>query len=135
MAEFSDFLENEVLDDLFGGAAFTPAGTLYLALTTTTPSDTLTGATISEPAGGGYARAALSFTGTASGGSIAGPDTTAITFTNTGASWTIKGVAIVDSATATGSNVYCFDAGFTSVTIGTGEKLQFAADSITVSLT
>lgn len=131
MSEFSNYLEDELLDHVFAAATFTPQATLYLALTTTTPADTKTGSTITEPGTGGYARVALPF-GTSSGGSIS--SNTAITFTNSAtAAWAIKGIAIVDAATA--GNVYAYDDGLTSASIGLSEKIQFLSGNVTVTLT
>ena len=52
---FSNYLENKALDFLFGGSAFTPAGTVYASLHDSAPGET--GA--SEMTGGSYARQAL----------------------------------------------------------------------------
>ena len=40
MAGFSDYLEDKVLDHVFGGSAYTAPGTLYVGLFTAAPSDT-----------------------------------------------------------------------------------------------
>ena len=36
---FSNYLETEILDHVFGGAAYTAPSTLYVALYTATPND------------------------------------------------------------------------------------------------
>lgn len=133
MAEFSDYLEGELLDHAFSEGArlwTTPSTTLYLALLTATASDTNTGSTITEPTTGAYSRAAITFKA-ASGGSTLSSG--AITFTNTGAAWNVVGVAIVDATSA--GNMYCFDNDMTDATIGTSEKIQFVDEAITISLT
>jgi hypothetical protein len=53
---FSNYLEHAVLDYLFGVTSFTPSGTLYAGLSTTTPTDS--GTNFTEP-GSGYARAQI----------------------------------------------------------------------------
>ena len=53
MSGFSDYLEDKVLDHVFGGNAYTAPTTLYVALYTVAPSDTGGG---TEVSGGGYAR-------------------------------------------------------------------------------
>lgn len=136
MAEFSDYLEVELLDHAFGGAggAWTAPTTVYLALITATASDTDTCATITEPSTGGYARKTLSFAA-ASAGSKA--TNAAVTFTNGAATaWNVVGVAIVDSlaGVATTNKVLCFDNDMTDATINQSEKLQFASGDITISL-
>ncbi len=40
MAGFSDYLEDKVLDHVFGGNAYTAPATLYVALYTVAPTDT-----------------------------------------------------------------------------------------------
>ena len=39
MAGFSDYLEDKVLDHVFGGSAYTAPSPLYVALFTAAPSD------------------------------------------------------------------------------------------------
>lgn len=53
---FSDFLELEVLDHVFGNAAYTAPATISFGLWTATLTDASTGATAGEPAGSGYDR-------------------------------------------------------------------------------
>jgi len=59
MAGFSDYLEDKVLDHVFGGNAYTAPSTLYVALYTSAPSDTGGG---TEVSGGGYVRQTATFT-------------------------------------------------------------------------
>ena len=55
---FSDYLEDKVLEHVFGGNAFTAPSTLYVALFTVAPSDTGGG---TEVSGGAYARQTATF--------------------------------------------------------------------------
>lgn len=55
MGSFSDYWENEVLDHLFGKGNYSPP-TIYVGLSSTDPTDS--GAGLSEPSGGSYARVA-----------------------------------------------------------------------------
>ena len=55
MGSFGDFLENELLDHVFGAAAYAAPATLHMALSTADPLDDGTG--LVEPTGGAYARA------------------------------------------------------------------------------
>ena len=59
MAGFSDYLEDKVLDHVFGGNAYTAPSTLYVALYTVAPTDTGGG---TEVSGGSYARQSGAFT-------------------------------------------------------------------------
>lgn len=56
---FSDYLENEILNHLFGGADYARPATVYLALVTAAPNDASTGDTIVEADYTGYARLAI----------------------------------------------------------------------------
>ena len=56
MAAMTDYLENKVIDWMLRGQTFTPPATLYVALYTTTLTDSSAG---TEVTGGGYARVAL----------------------------------------------------------------------------
>ena len=47
MAGFSDYLEDKVLDRVFGGNAYTAPSTLYVALYTVAPTDTGGGTEVS----------------------------------------------------------------------------------------
>lgn len=55
---FTNFLEHAVLDYLFGLTTYTPSGTLYVALSTTTPTEAGTNFT-EPPSASGYARVAV----------------------------------------------------------------------------
>jgi len=54
---FTDYMENALLDHIFGGQSTPAVGTLYLALSSTTPSDD--GTNFTEPSEASYARAAI----------------------------------------------------------------------------
>ncbi|MGB2787845.1 MAG: hypothetical protein WBC13_00785 [Dokdonella sp.] len=63
MGKISNYLANELLDHVFN-AAYTPAATVYLALSTANPTDD--GSGMAEPSGNGYARQAITFGAAAS---------------------------------------------------------------------
>ncbi len=88
----SDARERVVADSQFGGGATTWApATWYLGLSTTTPADDGTGFT--EPAGGSYARVAVTNNATnfppatTTGGVTVKSNGTAFTFTNPTGNW------------------------------------------------
>jgi len=98
---FTDYLENEVLDHILGGADYTRPATVYIALSTTQPSDNGSGFT--EPAVGSYARVAVTNNATewpaASGGSKANAN--AVQFPTATADWgLITHFGIFDDPTA-----------------------------------
>jgi hypothetical protein len=85
---WTDALEEDVLDEVFGGTAYAAVATWYIAASTTTPTDA--GANFTEPAGNGYARVAVTNNTTnfpaASGGGVKA-NGTAITFPAATGSW------------------------------------------------
>lgn len=98
---FSTALNNELLDHVFGGAAYSAPATVYLAASTSTP--TAAGANVTEPAGNGYARKAVTANSTnfpaASGGALSNGVAMAFA-TATGGAWgLITHIAIYDAAT------------------------------------
>ena len=126
MADFSDFLENELLDHVFRNAAYTPPAAVYLALYTAAPTDAGGGTPVS---GSGYARQAVTF-GAASGGAIA--NTGAVSFTASGGNFgTVLAVGIFDASTS--GNLLAWKA-ITSVAINDGDTLTFPIGDIDVTL-
>jgi len=133
MGSFADYLENELLDHVWGGGDYTRPGTLYIALSTTTINDDGTGMT--EPAGGSYARASVTNNATnwpaASGGAKA--NGTAITFATATASWgTIVDFAIMDAITS--GNMLGYGTLTASKTIDNGDTASFAIGDLDITL-
>jgi hypothetical protein len=128
MAEFTDFLENELLDHVFANAAFTAPTNVFLSLHTTTNSDATPGTEVST---GGYGRQSTAF-GTATGGTIS--NTAIESFTASGANYgTVVSTALY--TLSTGGNQLCFDNDFVDTAVNDGDTLQFAIGDIDVSLT
>lgn len=100
MSSFSDYLELELLDHVFGAAAYTAPATLYFALYTSAPSDTGGG---TEVSGSNYSRVgvtnnATNFPAASSGSKSNG---TVITFPTPSGSWgTVTHMCILDASTA-----------------------------------
>ena len=91
---FSNFLETEILDHVFGAAAYTAPTTLYLALYTATPGETGGG---TEVSGNGYVRKAVAFT--TSGNTTS--NTSAVEYpTATGNFGTVTSVGVFDASTS-----------------------------------
>ncbi len=112
MGSLSLYSEEALVNHAFNGIAYTPAATLYLALSTADPLDDASGLT--EPATGGYARAAIAFSAAAARAVVQSGVTT---FPQATAAWgTITHYAIMDAAT--GGNVLAhgaFTAAFSPV--------------------
>jgi len=126
MSDFSDYLENELLDHVFRNSSYSPPAAVYLGLYTAAPTDAGGGTQVT---GGGYARQAITF-GAASGGAIS--NTSAVEFTASGANFgTITHVGIFDASTS--GNLLAWKA-ITSVTINDGDTLNFPIGDIDVTL-
>ncbi len=141
MAAMTDYLENKVIDWLLRGQTFTPPATLYVALYTTTPTDSSAG---TEVTGGSYARVAVTsslanWAGTQSAGSTTASSGTggttsnnaAVTFPSPTANWgTITGFGICDASTA--GNLLIYAALTTSKSVNSGDAApSFAAGALT----
>lgn len=126
MADFSDYLENELLDHVFGNAAYTSPSAVYLGLYTAAPTDAGGGTEVST---GGYARQEITF-GAASGGAVS--NTAAVEYTATGANFgTIVAVGVFDADTS--GNLLAWNE-ITSVVINDGDTLNFPIGDLDVTL-
>lgn len=134
-AGFSNYAEDEVLDHVYGGGDYTRPATLYIALTTATPTDASTCSTITEPASGSYARVSVTNNATnfpaSSGGAKA--NGTAITFTTATASWgTVTHVVICDASS--GGNAIAWGALTANKTVDSGDTVSFAIGDLDLTL-
>lgn len=138
MAEFSNYLEEQILTHLFRTSTFTKPSTIYIAACTAAPTDTDTGSTITEPAGGSYARVQLNpldanWTDPSAGTQGETDNAAAITFPEATGSWgTITHVAIVDAAT--NGNLWCYTALDASKSISATDTLEFAIGDLNIQL-
>lgn len=125
---FSNFLENEVLDHVFGGNAYTAPSTLYVGLHTSNPDEDDSGSEIST-SGTAYVRKSVAFTVT---GSAADNDA-AVEFDTATASWgTITHCGIYDAETA--GNLLAYAQLATAKTIDTGDVFRIPAADLDISL-
>ena len=129
MAGFSDYLEDKVLDHVFGGVAYTAPTTHYVALYTVAPTDTGGG---TEVTGGSYARQTSTFT-------VSGTDPTTATNaaaieypTATGDYGTVVAVGILDALS--GGNLLAYADLTTSKTVSTGDVFRFDAGDLDITL-
>ena len=130
---FADYLENKLLDHVFGNAAYTAPATLYIAASTATINDDGTGLT--EPVGNAYARVAVTNNATnfpaASGGAKA--NGIQITFPEASGSWgTISHIAIMDASS--GGNVLGKGALAASKAIAAGDTLYIPVGDLDITL-
>jgi hypothetical protein len=133
MGSFGDYLEDELLDHVFGNAAFTAPGTIHVALSTADPLDD--GSGLAEPVGNGYARVAVTNNATnwpaASGGAKA--NGTAITFPTATGSWgTLTHFALLDAGA--GGNLLGHGSLTASRVVDSGETAEFAIGDLDITL-
>lgn len=127
MTDFTDFLENELLDHVLRNAAYTSPTTVYAALFTDATTDAGGG---TEVSGNAYARVAITFNAPSGGVS----DNVVITFpTASGGNWgTVTNFAIFDAITA--GNMLFHDTLTASKAVNDGDTAEFAAGAMTVTL-
>lgn len=118
-------IENQLLDALVGTAAYSVTTPIKLALMTANGNDSTPG---TEVTGGSYARQDITFS-SASNGSIA--NASAISFTGMPAC-TVVGIEIWDSAGSPKRLAY--GPLTNSRTVESGDTVQFASSSVTLSL-
>lgn len=132
MTSASDYLENELLDHIFGKGAYTPPTNVYVALCTSAPADDDTGSTITEADYTGYARVSTggSDWNTASGGSI--DNANAVTFGEKtgGDDDTVTHFALLDAATD--GNLLFHAALDSQLVVTDGMIPEFAAGTLSV---
>lgn len=127
MAEFSNYLENKLLDHVLRNVSYTSPTTTFVGLFTSDPTDAGSG---TEVSGGSYARQSLSVT-TASGGVVT--SSADITFPQATASWgTVSHIGIFDALTS--GNLLMHTPLTTSKTIDEGDVLKINTNSLTVTL-
>ena len=125
---FSNYLETEILDHVFGGAAYTAPATLYLALHTTNPDEDGSGAEVST-SGTAYARQTVAFT--TSGNTTS--NSAAVEYSTATANFgTVTHVGVWDASTA--GNLLAYAALTSSKTIETGDVFRVPAGDLDISL-
>lgn len=131
MSAAADYLENAILNHIFGGPDFARPATLYFALFTSAPTDAGGG---TEVSGGSYARAAVTNNATNFPAAAGGQKTngTVITFAQATAPWgTILAFGIFDALS--GGNLLFWATLTTGVTIGTGSVYSIPVGSLVLT--
>lgn len=143
MAALSNYLENKLIDHIFRGTSYSPAGPYYFALFTAAPSDSGGG---TEVSGGSYARVSVtkgdtSFTGThgtttgvSSGTNGTTSNAAIIAFPAPTANWgSITHVGIFDASS--GGNLLIYGALTTPKTVNNGDPgPEFPAGDFTFQI-
>ena len=129
MAGFSDYLEDKVLDHVFGGTAYTAPTTLYVALYTVAPTDTGGG---TEVSGGAYARQTAAFTVSGTSPTTAS-NSAAIEYPTATANYgTVVAVGIFDALS--GGNLLAYANLDTSKVVSTGDVFRFNTGDLDITL-
>ena len=125
---FSNFLETEILDHVFGGNAYTAPATLYLGLHTSNPDEDDSGTEVST-SGTAYARQSIGFT-------VSGNTATSsadVEFPTATASYgTVTHVGVYDASSA--GNLIAYAALSASKNISTGDVLRVPAGDLDITL-
>ena len=132
MASFSDYLENKVLDHLFGKTTFTMPSTVYFELYTAAPSDSGGGTVVS---GGSYARASVSNNDTTFPDAVSGStsNSVAVSFPNATANWgTVVAIGMFDQST--GGNLLLHETLSSSLAVNSGDTPKVDIGDLTISL-
>src|SRR5210317_345692 len=127
MAEFSNFLENALINATLRATTYTSPASVYVSLYTTDPTDADTG---TEVSGGSYARTAVTMGAPSNGVSTNSAD---VTFPTATASWgTVTHIGIHDASTA--GNLLFHTPLDTSKTIDSGDIFKIASGNLSVTL-
>ena len=127
MAEFSNYLENALINATLRNTTYTSPATVYVSLYTTDPTDADSG---TEVSGGSYARTSATFDAPSNGVTQNSAD---ITFPTATASWgTVSHIAIHDASTA--GNMLFHTPLDTAKTIDSGDIFKIETGNLTVTL-
>ena len=127
MAEFSNYLENALINAVLRNTSYTSPTTVYVSLYTSDPTDADTG---TEVSGGSYARTAVTFGAPSNGVSTNSAD---VTFPTATASWgTVTHIGIHDASTA--GNLLFHTPLDTSKTIDSGDIFKITSGNLSVTL-
>ena len=134
---FTNFLAAELLDHLFTDGAYSPAATLYVGLSSTTPAED--GTNVTEPSAGSYARVAVTAT-EMDAATVADPSVkdngSVLTFPTATADWLVAAdlthFVLYDLITA--GNLLAFGALTVVKPVTNGDTASFAAGDFSFTL-
>ena len=123
---FTNFLETEILDHVFAGAAYTAPGTKYIGLFTAAPGETGGG---TEVSGNGYTRKSIAF---ATSGATTSNNAAVEFPTATGTWGTITHVGIFDAASS--GNLMVYATLTASKTVASGDVFRVPSGDLDITL-
>ena len=124
---FTNFLETEILDHVFAGAAYTAPSTKYLALFTAIADGEAV--SVTEISGNAYARQTVAFT--TSGNTTS--NNAAVEFPTATGSWgTVTHVGIYDASTS--GNLMAYATLSSSKAIATGDVFRVPSGDLDITL-
>ena len=127
MAEFSNYLENALINAVLRNTSYTSPATVYVSLYTSDPTDADSG---TEVSGGSYARTAVTMGAPSNGVSTNSAD---VTFPTATASWgTVTHIGIHDASTS--GNLLFHTPLDTSKTIDSGDIFKITSGNLSVTL-
>jgi hypothetical protein len=123
---FTNFLETEILDHVFAGAAYTAPSTKYLGLFTAAPGEAGGG---TEVSGSAYARQSIAFT--TSGDTTS--NNAAVEFPTATGSWgTITHIGVFDASTS--GNLMVYATLTASKAIASGDVFRVPSGDLDITL-
>ena len=123
---FTNFLETEILDHVFAGAAYTAPSTKYIGLFTAAPGEAGGG---TEVSGNAYARQSVAFT--TSGNTTS--NNAAVEFPTASGSWgTVTHVGVYDASTS--GNLMAYATLSSSKAIDTGDVFRVPSGDLDITL-
>ena len=127
MAEFSDYLENALINAVLRNTSYTSPATVYVSLYTTDPTDADSG---TEVSGGSYARVAVTFGAPSNGVTTNSAD---VTFPTSTSSWgSVTHIGIHDASTS--GNLLFHTPLDTAKTIDSGDIFKIETGNLSVTL-
>lgn len=127
MAEFSNYLENAIINATLRATTYTSPAAVYVALFTSDPTDAGSG---TELSGNAYARKAVTFGAPSNGVTSNSSD---VNFDQATGNWgTVSHIGIFDASTS--GNMLYHTPLTSSKTIETGDLFKIASSSLVVTL-
>ena len=124
---FTNYLETEILDHVFAGAAYSAPGTHYLALFTAVANGEA--GSVTELSGSAYARQSVAFT--TSGNTTS--NNAAVEFPTATGSWgTVTHVGVYDASSS--GNLMAYATLSSSKTIDTGDVFRVPSGDLDITL-
>ena len=127
---FTNFLETEILDHVFAGAAYSAPGTHYLALFTAVANGETGSVTEVSTSGTAYARVAVAFT--TSGDTTSNSGAVEYATATGGGFGTVTHVGVYDASTS--GNLMCYATLTASKAIAAGDVFRVPAGDLDITL-